>query len=190
MDQGLAELARLSQSGELSHEQRLNENFYVEFLDGMTTSASTPEERQAIRDHLEEIDDLGARNRIRAALVRGVLNREGFEAAVDQFAEEFSGAGDRARAEAMGTIAAEAILGGDGGRIGEWVLGEAPPAMRDTAFRQFIGKWIDKDHPAAARWIGNIERGGVRDAAIELFAEKVEQFDPEGARVWREEIGR
>ena len=191
MGQALQDFAQLLQSGELSKAEGIpEESLPIRFLEKMTSSASTPEMRQAIRGHLEEVEDLEDRARIRAALVRGVLNREGFEAAVDQFAEEFSGTDDEARAGAIATIATEAILGGDGERIGAWVLDEAPPAQRDAALRQFVGRWIDTDYSAAAAWIGNIDSGPAKDAAIELLAAKVEQFDPEGARVWREEIGR
>ena len=86
-------------------------------------------------------------------------------------------------------IASEALQDGNGAEKADWVMALSQPERRADNIELFVRKWIGHDYNAAATWIGDMDLGAERDAAITVLVQKVAPFDPVGAEVWAQEIG-
>ena len=154
-------------------------------LGNVAMAAETAEERHQIATRLETIEDEDLQGIVRSKLVHGVLYREGFKRATEAFAQYFSGGGD----ETLVDIASEALQDGNGAEKADWVMALSQPERRADNIELFVRKWIGHDYNAAATWIGEMDLGAERDAAITVLVQKVAPFDPVGAEVWAQEIG-
>jgi len=179
---------------DLPHALETIQQFHIyrdEFKDALRRVAitvETPDQRQQISSYLSEVEDSEARDQTRATLVRGVLFREGFANAADAVAELFEEGDSDARNDMIQYVAVEALPDGQGSEIADWVLSESSDEARAANIEVFVGDWVKRDYDEAAAWIGEMEEGTERNAAIAALVEIMSPSDPNEAAVWAREI--
>ena len=57
-----------------------------------------------------------------------------------------------------------------------------------TNVRRFTSKWSQEELNGPAKWIDSLERGPLKDAALESFASVVWSLDQEGAHAWVQQM--
>ena len=70
-----------------------------------------------------------------------------------------------------------------------WLLRALPEDRHAHGVARVFERWAVADFNAAAKWLNNAEKGPVRDAAVEQFAHKISQKEPEAAIEWARSIG-
>lgn len=175
---------------EAVEEIRIDEDVLHSSLRGIALAADSADDREIVGQFIAEVESSELADRMRSDLVRGALFRKGFRGAAAAFSSQFGkNQESAARNESLRWIATEALRDSQPAETAQWLLSESAEETRVANLEHFIDKWIDRDYNQAATWIGKLERGAERDAAIAVLIKRVEPFDPGGAAAWRKEIG-
>jgi hypothetical protein len=148
--------------------------------EGLARAARTPEERSALLQTLRSEKEGELSERTLNSL-GGQLTNEGFEESQAWISSsKLSEKETEAIAQGISTWQA----GADAGKWLEWMDGKVPEDTLKRKTDELVRQWTVSDYKAAGEWIGTLDEGTAKTAAIKTYANTVAPYEPEAARQW------
>jgi len=66
----------------------------------------------------------------------------------------------------------------------EWIGANLPAGKGSGQIQTLVSNWTQRDFQAAAKWLGTLPDGSVRNLSVRAFAQTVAPIDPESAVQW------
>lgn len=137
----------------------------------------------ALRDHLETVDDESTRQQLRDGMLNDLGSRmahEGFDSSMKWLSEnELTGA----EIAAFSSRVSHRGDGEDTGRWIGWMADKLPAESLDLKVSNMVAQWAQEDYASAGIWL-NDATGPVKVPAIRGYARAVAPYEPETAANW------